>query len=314
MIAELDPIVPRPGSEWQDGAQGVFMGFDAEKYHKAYGVSHSMLRNMEPPARLPAYLTEPRVVTADMVLGTLTHHLILEPEKPLPKIVVQPDTYPAQPDSTAVKQKKASVGDPIDWHNGAKYCKRWHAEAKEAGLIVLTSDRMDSLRGMVKSVSVHPGARSLLTNCETEVSVFLNWEHHGRAVLRKGRMDVLPINSNALADVKTCEDASTEEFAKKIEEGYATQAAYYLDLWNEAMPNDQREAFVFIAVERKPPYLVACYYVNPTDIAIARRLNQARLTRYLECSKTNVWPGFSDGFQELSMTSWARRRMGGDEL
>ena len=160
MIAELDPIVPRPGSEWQEGAQGVFTGFSAETYHKAYGVSHSMLRHMEPPARLPAYLTEPRVVTADMVLGTLTHHMILEPDKPMPKVVLQPDTYPAQPDSSAVKAKKAAVGDPLEWHNSAKYCKRWHAEAHASGLIVLTSDRMDSLRGMVKSVSLHPGARA----------------------------------------------------------------------------------------------------------------------------------------------------------
>lgn len=313
MIAELDPIGPLPASTWQPGAQGVFAGLASETYHKALGVSHSMLRNMDPPARLPAYLTEPCTVTEFMVLGTLCHHMILEPEKPLPKIIIQPDTYPAPPDSSLVKTKKVAPGEPIEWNNNSKYCKRWNAEAHEAGLIVLTDARRDSLIGMVKSVSVHPAARSLLENCDTEVSVFLDWTRGAGRVLRKGRMDIVP-RANVLADLKTCEDASPEEFAKKLADGYATQAAYYLDLWNEAMPHDQREGLVFIAVERKPPFLVACYVVDPIDIAIGRRLNQERLAAYLEACRENRWGGFSEGFQTISMPGWARSKMKGVEL
>ena len=102
--------------------------------------------------------------------------------------------------------------------------------------------------------------------------------------------------------------------AKKLADGYATQAAYYLDLWNEACPQDQREGFVFIAVERKAPYLVACYVVDPIDIAIGQRVNQERLAAYLESSRSNRWPGFSDGFQNISMPGWARVKMKGGEF
>lgn len=302
-----------PAAAWKPGEQGVFRGFPAEDYHKALGVSQSMLREMDPPARLPAYLATPKRVTELMVMGTLAHHMILEPEKPLPKIVIQPETYPAPPDSSLVKSKKVSTGDPIEWNNNSKYCKRWYAEAHEQGLIVLTDDRRDSLLGMVKSVSNHPAARQLLTNCETEVSIFLDWSRGAGTLLRKGRMDIVPFG-NVLADIKTCDDASPDEFSKKLGDGYAQQAAFYLDLWNEAMPHDQREGFVFIAVERRPPYLVACYVVDPTDIQVGRFVNQQRMAAYLECSKAGYWPGFSTNFESLSMPSWARRRLRGEEV
>lgn len=298
-------------TDWQPGAEGVFFGLPSETYHQAPGVSNSMLQHMDPPARLPAYLTEPREVTEFMIMGTLVHSMILEPDKPLPKIILQPDTYPAPPDSSLVKAKKVNVGDPIDWNNNSKYCKRWHAEAEEAGLIVLTEKRRDSLIGMVKAVSTHPSARSLLMNCETEVSVFQNWTRGAGTILRKGRMDIVPIGSNTLADVKTCDDASPEEFAKKLADGYANQAAYYLDLWNETNPHDQREVFVFIAVERKPPYLVSCHIVGHRTIRYCRGVNQQRLATYLECSQTKYWPGYPTEFKTLEMSKWAFK---GEEL
>ena len=68
------------------------------------------------------------------------HAAILEPEAPLPRIVVPPDTYPAPHDCSAVKQKKAAPGDPLPWHWSATYCKRWYAEAVNEGLIVLSED------------------------------------------------------------------------------------------------------------------------------------------------------------------------------
>lgn len=292
---------------------GAFTGIPAEVYHAVPGVSHSMLCHMDPPARLPVYLTQPREETPEMILGTLGHAMILEPDKPLPRIVVQPETYPAQADSSAVKQKKASVGDPLPWHNGAHYCKRWHAEARESGLIVLTQDRMESLHGMVQSVSRHNGAAALLANCETEVSVFHPIVHNGitRCVMR-ARMDIVP-SGNALADVKTCDDASPEEFARKLADGYATQASHYLDLWNEAEPNDRKDAFVFIAVERRPPYLVACYVVGERTLSWARDINARRLRDYIECAESRNWRGFPGGYNPLDAPLWALRKSNPEE-
>ena len=292
--------------------QGVFCGMSSNDYHAAGGVSSSMLRNMDPPARLPAYLAAPREVTPEMMLGTLAHHMLLEPDKPLPKIAVQPETYPAPPDCSAVKTKKASPGDPLPWHNGATYCKRWHAEAREAGLLVLTSDAMESLRGMVSSVSNHPWARQILVNCDTEVSIFLDYEWNSKSVLRKARLDVVP-SISVLLDIKTVEDASKDAFAWKLADGYALQAAYYLDMWNEAIPHNQRDTFCFVVVERKPPYLVACYFMDSDDLNAGRTAYKRNLQTYMECSETKVWPGFSSKCEPITMPNSARLKLLGSE-
>src|ERR1043165_8519081 len=51
--------------------EGIFEDLPAHVYHAAPGVSNSMLKNMEPPARLPVYLAEKREPTAAQIIGTL---------------------------------------------------------------------------------------------------------------------------------------------------------------------------------------------------------------------------------------------------
>src|SRR5580698_5346016 len=97
-----------------ENTEGLFAGLPAEQYHKAPGLSHSMLKSMNPPARLPVYLTEKREPTVDMIMGTLVHQAILEPNAPWPQIAVKPETYP---------DKKTGEAKP--WHGGATYCKEW---------------------------------------------------------------------------------------------------------------------------------------------------------------------------------------------
>lgn len=244
-----------------------------------------MLRAMEPtPAHLRAYLDEEFEPTPLMILGTLTHSLILEPDCPLPKLAIK----------------------PADMKFSTKEGKAWRAEQQAAGRLILTEEAHASLTGMVLGVSRHPAARELLANCDTEVSVFQRF-NLGGTVLRKGRMDIVP-RANVLADIKTCDDASPKEFAKKLVDGYATQAAYYLDLWNDANPDDPRDGFVFIAVERRPPYLVATYVVHPDAIQWGRGRNIDALALYIRCEAEGRWPGYPTEFVPLNLPDWALRK------
>ena len=273
-----------PGT-WQPNTQGVFHGLPAETYHAAPGVSHSMLRAMDPtPAHLRAYLDEEFEATPIMILGTLAHSLLLEPERPLPQLAIKPG------------EMKFST----------KEGKAWRAEQQAAGRIIIGEDAHASLLGMVRNVSRHAGARELLASSLTEVSVFQRFNYGGTA-LRKGRMDIVP-HANVLADVKTCEDASPEAFSKKLVEGYATQAAYYLDLWNDTNPEDPRDGFVFIAVERRPPYLVTTYVVHPDAIKWGRGRNIDALALYIRCEADNQWPGYPTDFVPLNLPDWALRK------
>ncbi|TXH52719.1 MAG: hypothetical protein E6Q97_14980 [Desulfurellales bacterium] len=284
--------------------EGTFRGLPFSQYLAAPGVSQSMLKHMDPPARLPAYLAEKREPTEEMILGTLAHSAILEPEKPLPGIVVPPETYPAPSDCTAVKQKKAQPGDPLAWHWSATYCKRWYAEAVEAGLIVLTEERMETLRGVIRSVSLHDKAAELFSTGQTEVSVFSAFVGRDWSVLRKCRIDHVP-TGNVLGDIKTVPDADPETFQRRLhDDGWACQAAHYLDLWNDQNPDDWRDGFVYVLVEKKAPYLVATYNVGARTLDAARVENERRIRLYHECQTRNHWPGFSASWVTVDMKEW----------
>ena len=267
--------------------EGIFDDLPASTYHAAPGLSNSMLKNLEPtPAHLVAYLTGEREVTPAMVLGTLTHSLVLEPDKGLPRISIKPD----------------------DLRRNSKAFKAW--EAEQNGNLIIGQDAFDSLLGMTASIARHPFASKALRNGRTELSLFSNkvLEDGREPVLRKMRLDFAPL-TNYLCDVKTCLDASEVEFGKTmLNMGYHRQAAWYLDIWNDLHPQDQREGFLFIAVEKSAPYAVACYFLEPEAISLGRSVNEKLARVYMECRDAQKWPAYSDGWKMIDVPKWALGR------
>jgi hypothetical protein len=293
---------------FDQNTEGVFLDVPAEVYHSAPGFSHSMAKAMHPtPAHLQAYLKQKREPTAAMIIGTLVHAKVLEPEKPLPKIVVPPATYPAPADCSAVKQKKAQPGDPLDWHGSATYCKTWVKEQKAAGNIILTQAEFDTVNGCVASIARHPVCKQIFARGKSEISIFRNF-NYGGTVLRKSRLDFLP-EGNTLADIKTCEDASPKAFAETVfYNRYHSQGAWYLDMINDTDGMEKKECFVIVAVEKKPPYLVAVYNLDPKAIGQGRKLNIDNLAQYINCARDNNWPGYPEAVTELDLPHYAYKK------
>ena len=90
-----------------------------------------MLKHMDPPARFPVETQKKVKPTPWMRMGTLVHHARLEPDVPLPRIVVRPPTYPAPADHEKVKEGTIPAGHPLKWFGGAGYCKRWEKAQAE---------------------------------------------------------------------------------------------------------------------------------------------------------------------------------------
>jgi hypothetical protein len=285
--------------------EGIFLDVPAETYHRSPGVSHSMLKNMHPtPAHLWAYMSQKREPTPAQIIGTLVHHRVLEPDRPLPKIVVPPATYPAPADCSAVKQKKAQPGDPLDWHWSANYCKAWYKQQIRDGNIVLSQAEFDTVNGCVNSIAEHPVCKTIFARGQSEVSVFKKFSLGGTA-LRKARMDWVP-DGNVLVDIKSCEDASPEAFAKSIlNYRYHSQAAYYLDIWNDSHDTPQKQCFIFVAVEKTAPYLVAVYDLDLKAIGQGRKLNTDDLAKYIHCVSVEQWPGYPQSIVNLDLPQYA---------
>ena len=64
-------------------SEAVLYDLPAERYHRAPGVSNSMLKHLaRSPAHLQEYLQHPTEQTRDMLMGSVVHQLLLEPDKP----------------------------------------------------------------------------------------------------------------------------------------------------------------------------------------------------------------------------------------
>lgn len=271
-----------PDTNFEPGVAGIYR-IPAHIYHAAPGFSNSMASNMDPPARLPVYLTKKREVTTAMILGTLIHQRILEPESPMPRLILQPEKYPG-----------GKNGEPIKWHNGAKYCQAWHEEQEKAGRIVLTATEMDNLVGCIDAIRSEPMAAALFSGRgESELSFFTEMD----GVLLKSRLDYIPPKSvvNGLVDIKKVQEgnAERESFIElAVRRGYHRQAAAYLDAYNYWFPEDQREHFIFVVVEEQAPHLVNVIPMGRNTIEAGRELNRRRRMLYKQCLDSDIWPGY----------------------
>ncbi len=279
---------------------GIHRNIPAEEYHSANGVSNSQLKHLDPPARFPVALSTPVEVTPYMRMGTLVHHAILEPDRPLPGIVKRPETY---------TDEKGAVKP---WHGSSNTCKAWLADHKRLGFEILTSEEFDTLRNCVRALEEDPQASALLSGCDTEVSVWAPLVlPSGREVTRRCRLDA--VRSPVACDIKVVQAGmgAKRDFEKLAwDRRYVVQAAYYLDAWNSVCAEgEQLEAFVFVVVERAAPWLVSRYEIAVgSDVYLAGREQYLRdLEVYSLCVETKHWPGYQDGFQKLELPAWVRR-------
>ena len=171
------------------------------------------------------------------------------------------------------------------------------------GRIVLSPEVWDQLHAMRDAVHNHPAAHALLTSVPGEAEKSVYWIDPITGVLCRCRPDwwredwIIP-------DLKTTDDASPEGFAKSIANWrYDVQAAFYMDGIEQAT-GKRPKSFVFIAVEKKPPYGVGVYVLDSDSLELGRAQYQHDLRIYAECVRTGEWPGYGDKIQTISLPAW----------
>lgn len=268
---------------------GVHYDLDARFYHSLPGASASQLRKLwqSTPAHLKASLDEPREETPAMMMGTLAHSVILEPEKPLPGIVIPPDEY--EPG------KK--------WTNAAKVCKEWRAAREAEGLLVVKADEYNAVMGMARSIAAHPLAGPMLAYGRPEVSLVTMDE--GNGVVVRARVDFVPLSGPTLMDIKTTASAAASDFQRKAYDmGYHIQAALYLALWN-ALTGEERTGFQFIVVENTPPHAVNVFECEREFLERGASDFKRALATYAQCVRDDNWPAYPATMQQLNIPKWA---------
>jgi hypothetical protein len=248
---------------------------DATTYRATEGISASDIKWILPPrtpAHYHAYKTGliVREETRALVLGTLCHLAVLEPERLATAFAVRP------------------AGLDFRTKDG----KAWRDAQGEKPILDETEAAM--LDGMSKSVAAHPAAAALLDGAQREVSLF---KEHRTGLRLKGRLDVL--GNGYVADVKTAEAGDAGGFAAAVfRYNYHVQAAMYCQLAGV-------ERFSFITVEKVAPFAVAVYDLSAKALQVGLNSLNYALDTITACEEAGEWPAYARDAQTLDLPAWA---------
>jgi PDDEXK-like domain of unknown function (DUF3799) len=271
---------------WKPTA-GIFEAIPHDEYLAAEGISHSLLRHMDPtPAHCLAYQNRPpEEPSAERLLGSLLHSSLLTPSEELPLVVKPPG------------MKFSTLAG-----------KHWRAEALAAGKIILGEEDWTMVQALCRTARESSLCQTIFGAGRPEVSMWAPVEAGTPGTLLKARIDWVPEQGNALVDLKSVRDASPEGFRKAmLDYCWHSQAAWYLDVW-ERIGDSPRDAFCFVVFEKQPPFLVAAYQVGPASLTLGRKQNARRLERLLRCMEEDRWPGYGEEIREVEVPDWALKR------
>lgn len=271
LAVRLDPTAP-----------SISLTLSNAEYHAHPSVSKSGLDQVRrsPLHYWNRYLNPDRIIeppTPAMVLGSALHTRVLEPH-------LFDDEYIVAPDGIDRRTKEGKL--------------RWADFENDAGgKTVLKGEDVAAILSMADAIHHHPAARMLLRlPGKAEQSYF--WKHEGSGVDCKVRPDWHSDDKRLIVDVKTTEDASPRGFQRSLwKYRYHVQAGFY----SQGLGAEQ---FIFIAVEKKPPFAVAVYAAAQN--VLDRGLNEAEkdLQLIATCRAENRWPGYGDDIQPLALPEW----------
>lgn len=261
----------------------VVRGLSNAEYRAAEGISKSDLDLIgKSPLHYYHAKQSPSESTPAMKFGSAFHAYLLEPDTFHSRYIIAPDI------NRKTNKGREEYESFLEFHKDKE---------------IISTEDLEKIKAMCASVMAHNSASKLLKKGEAEVSFFFDTPIE--KIRGKCRPDWIT-TSNILVDVKTTQDASREAFSKAIANySYYKQAAYYLDGTKEITGNDKN--FVFIVVEKEPPYAVACYLIEDRAIEFGRSEYLKNLITYQESLSSQNWNGYSPLIEEIFMPEWAYR-------
>lgn len=266
----------------------VIDALDEREYHAHPALSASGAKKLLPPS-CPALFKHDRdhgsPSTKALDLGTAAHRLVL-----------------------GVGAEIVAV-DADDWRT--KAAREARDEAHAAGKTPLLTSDVEVVEGMAAAIRQHPVASALFDPEHGKPEQSLFWTDAETGVPCRARFDWLPDSGDGrliVPDYKTTASAEPTAFAKSCATyGYALQAAWYLE-GVAALELADSAAFVFVAQEKTPPYLVTVAQLDIEARLLGTRLAYRARTTFAECMASDRWPGYVDDVAVLSLPGWFVRQ------
>jgi hypothetical protein len=268
---------------------GHIPGLSNDEYHDAPGTSKTMLDEIAAasPLHFWAKRLDPNRVREQKDawdLGNAIHMAILEPDLLVSRIAAAP-----------VCDRRTTAGKKI----AAEF------ELEHAGKLHLTHEDYQMVLAVRDAVWRHPVASGLLTRGHAEQSYFAPDPETG--ALLKCRCDYIMDDLSMILDVKSTVDASPAGFGKSAANyRYDLQSAWYPDVV-QLVTGERPAHFVWIAVEKAPPFAIGIYVATADQVKRARAICRRDLLNILEHERTDTWPDYGCDPRELQLPTWALR-------
>ena len=268
--------------------KGIVIESNKDYHSDLTAISKSRLAKM---SVCPQYFKwcedNPQEPSEDLIVGSAFHKLVLEPDTFGMEFVVMP-----------LIDKRTKQGKEI---------YEQFLVASE-GRDILTQEQYDMICGMRDSVLSNKYAVALLKG-NHEQSFYLEDELTNEPI--KVRPDCYRKVQDrvVITDLKSCRSATTENFMKDVVKfNYDLQSYMYTSSVAKVMnvPKENVD-FVFIAVEKKPPYMVNILQADQLVLERGEALFREYIGNYHECKETNNWWGFNGAYgliNNLSLPSY----------
>jgi hypothetical protein len=286
-------MTSKPASEFVAGAEGLFQ-IPAALYHdhlRCPDVSRSLVVEMitKSPAHAKAMIDGLVVKkeTPAMILGTLTDMALLEPHR--------------------FKEGQSHHVRPPGMKFTTKDGKAWQED--HAGLPIITADESVDITGMIQSVLRHKTGRLIVEQSVKQESAFCKDPDTG--LLRKSRPDMRLEDRDSdltLTDLKSTfyGGASPPVWSAHCARmGLHYQDAFYSDIYKDLLgPNP---FFIFLVVERKPPYACRVFQIHNEGRMVARERYKRALERFAKCRADQNWTPYDEEIETIRLPNWEIR-------
>lgn len=248
------------------------------EYRKYPAISRSELWKLrESPEKFKWAMEHPEPPTPALIFGQVFHKLALEPMDFGTEFAVAPAVDRRTKDGKAAWAEFTAAAD---------------------GKTVITQDVFDKASEMVCALDCAPFVKKLLDGAH-ELPLF--WTDEMTAEPCKVRLDALSeVNGQPIiVDLKTTADASTDGFMRSaVRLGYHFQAAMYSEGYKQN--TGKKPLFVFIAVEKEPPYSVNILQADEAFINHGYDIFRELIGVYHDCKTTNNWYGFLGAYNVIN--------------
>lgn len=257
-----------------------------EEYRQHPAISRSELWMLRDSPEKFRYMKEnPQPTTDALLFGQVFHKYVLEPDTFNDEFIFEPEC------DRRTSEGKAIYKDFLSQVGNKKIVPR---------------DMMKQAAEMGEAINNNKLAAKLIKG-EHEQPYF--WTDKDTGIECKCRTDVLYKGKKSLVivDLKTTTDASTESFMKEaVKYGYHFQDAMYSTGVAENLGTVPQ--FVFIAIEKKPPYAINILQADKTFFDVGKTIFRELLDKYNDCKQTDKWYGYNgteNKINTLTLPAWA---------